>query len=227
MKISKVTITGADNNTHPADMQKLSDKYPFVEWGILFSKSSAGKDRYPSREKIEQFEHLNVNLSAHFCGEYSRNVVLKGDIAEISHHFRFKRVQLNFNFQNTVPELPLLRRVMYTYPNREFILQYNQSNVPAINSFLNTPPRNVALLYDASGGRGTEIRTFSPSFAQPTGYAGGITPDNVESICQTLSKMSNPGESPIWIDMESGVRTDNELDMDKVKKVLEITKNYV
>jgi len=38
MKINKITITGADDRTKISDLVQLQKDYPFVEWGILFSK---------------------------------------------------------------------------------------------------------------------------------------------------------------------------------------------
>jgi len=39
MKINKLTITGADNNNSYNKLFELQQKYPFVEWGILYSKT--------------------------------------------------------------------------------------------------------------------------------------------------------------------------------------------
>jgi hypothetical protein len=47
VKIDKVTITGADNNTPISDLFVLQKQFPFVEWAILLSQSKAGTDRYP------------------------------------------------------------------------------------------------------------------------------------------------------------------------------------
>jgi hypothetical protein len=38
---------------------------------------------------------------------------------------------------------------------------------------------------------------------------------------------NHPNESEVWLDMETGVRTDNELDLNKVKKVLEVSAKYI
>ena len=37
MKLTKVTLTGADDFTDPKRLIEISREYPFVEWGILFS----------------------------------------------------------------------------------------------------------------------------------------------------------------------------------------------
>ncbi len=47
MKIDKVTLTGADDSVRPAELVEISQQYPLVEWGILFSKSQQGTARFP------------------------------------------------------------------------------------------------------------------------------------------------------------------------------------
>ena len=48
------------------------------------------------------------------------------------------------------------------------------------------------------------------------GFAGGIGPDNVLDVIRDIGP-----RDPYWIDMESGVRTDDKLDLAKVRRVLE------
>lgn len=54
----------------------------------------------------------------------------------------------------------------------------------------------------------------------PCGYAGGLGPDNVIEQIQQIETVCGVH---YWIDMERNVRTpdDGELDMDKVRRVLE------
>ena len=85
---------------------------------------------------------------------------------------------------------------------------------------------NTHVLYDSSGGRGTEIKSIqAPYMDIYTGYSGGLNPDNVEEICKQIQGHSNP--SKVWIDMESGVRTEDVFDLEKVIKVLEIVKKFI
>jgi phosphoribosylanthranilate isomerase len=58
-----------------------------------------------------------------------------------------------------------------------------------------------------------------------TGYAGGLNPDNLEEALININKAV--GDNEIWIDTETGVRTDDKLDLEKVVKFLEIAKKYV
>lgn len=110
-------------------------------------------------------------------------------------------------------------------PNREIILQYNKSNKQVINQFQNGFPENINILYDASGGRGAEIKEILPPFDNFTGYAGGINEKNIDGICKLIT--DHPDNSNVWIDMESGVRTDDFLDLEKVHFVLNTCKKYL
>ena len=76
------------------------------------------------------------------------------------------------------------------------------------------------MLLDASGGRGidTPIDVFPTS--RKIGYAGGLNPENIADKLSFL--MENVKIGRFWIDMESGVRTNDWFDLDKVVRVLEI-----
>ena len=51
------------------------------------------------------------------------------------------------------------------------------------------------------------------------GFAGGFSPDNITSVVAKISSYKFPGKKP-WIDMESGVRTNNRFDVEKVLTVI-------
>ena len=78
----------------------------------------------------------------------------------------------------------------------------------------------MSVLLDVSGGRGIDT-PFKPLNIPglKVGYAGGLNPDNVGEKLEHLMKNVN-GE--FWIDMESGVRTDDMFDLNKVYKVLHV-----
>jgi phosphoribosylanthranilate isomerase len=56
------------------------------------------------------------------------------------------------------------------------------------------------------------------------GFAGGIGPDNVKRVIREISAKV---DAPFWIDMESGVRTDDRFDLNKVRRVLETAAPFV
>jgi phosphoribosylanthranilate isomerase len=81
------------------------------------------------------------------------------------------------------------------------------------------------MLLDASGGRGIDTPIEILKTNIKVGYAGGINPDNVADKLSFLLEHVNTGE--FWIDMESGVRTDDWFDLDKVVKVLGICQQVI
>ena len=239
MKINKVTITGADDKTSHLELVRLSKKYPFVEWGILFSASKVGANRYPSIRWIEKLREVKTEfdkdaepgkkmyLSGHFCGKYSRDV-MSGTFSEIDFYKgMFKRFQLNFNFKAAPYKKDLLLDGMKNrYDETIFILQYNKSNASDIDEIIKDyGASNLHCLYDASGGRGKVISEIKEALPVYTGYSGGLNLENVEGVCKIITEHENPVHC--WIDMESGVRTNDELDLGKVEKVLETCSKFI
>ncbi len=106
--LNKVTITGADDSTPPSVLVDLSDKFPFVEWGILVSGSQVGSPRFPSYGWLTQLATLTtsnkINMSAHICGKWVREIC-NGQwgnwFAQMRNHsvspYMFDRIQLNFH----------------------------------------------------------------------------------------------------------------------------------
>lgn len=77
-------------------------------------------------------------------------------------------------------------------------------------------PRGVSPLFDCSGGRGTEIPDYPKAAPdQLIGYAGGFRPGNVRPFIEGLHH--HPHD--YWIDMETGVRTNDWFDVDKCREV--------
>ena len=89
LRLNRVTITGADDNTDIDQLLSLHNDFPFIEYAILFSPKRQGTARYPSLDWVSKFtsavsnsfswEH-RPNFAAHLCGTYTRDILLKGDI---------------------------------------------------------------------------------------------------------------------------------------------------
>lgn len=241
MKINRVTFTGADDNTSIEEMVKISEKFPFVEWGILYARDP-GRERYPSYKWVAELAEAKIPmLSAHLCGQFSRDIMQKGSEVFFTDPLYcagiYKRVQLNFNFSNT-PFMPSeLWKVVENQWAYSFILQFNKSNSEVINELLASMVfENIHVLHDASGGRGKEISTIPEPFDVYTGYSGGLKPENIEEVAKKVSEIQvsviqtplvGPIETKAWLDMESGVRTDNQFDLNKVKDVCEKVVKYI
>ncbi len=222
MKIDKITMTGADNDTSVQEMIKLTKDFPEIEWGILFSKNE-GRNRYPSQEWKESLVGNNLPLSAHFCGWWSGQVLGNQNWDLInSLHPDYKRIQLNYNFSKSKGwDLGGVIAFAERTPGRSIILQYNKSNSEVLNNLKDKHlPSNLHFLYDASGGRGTEIQSINdPILDSYTGYAGGLNVENTPRICSIIRNHNN--QKNAWIDMESGVRTNDYFDLSKVKTIVE------
>lgn len=228
--ITTVTFTGADDSVHPTHLFELQKKYPFVEWAILFSSKRTGTNRYPSTKwQDELFESENpLSLSAHLCGDYAKRV-LQGDTEFLDvYGVHFNRVQINRNFSYDVPDIDILCEVMESYSHVGFILQYNKSNEAVCLEMARHDYPNLNFLYDSSGGRGTLLGNYKePIKRHFTGYAGGISPDNIISVCEKVNAVSKGTD--VWIDMESHVRSNEDtiFDLTKVESCLLKAENFI
>ena len=220
MVINKVTLTGADDKTDIKLLQEIQKEYSFVEWGILIS-TNQNRNRYPSEDFIYELRNKGLNLALHVCGKYSRALLQDCDLDPIVKYDWFDRYQINFNFKNTEHNTWNIIEMLDKFPTKKFILQDNLSKKKYIETILNTcytkRLSNIGVLYDSSGGRGTEIKSVEAPYDDIyTGYSGGLNPENVKDICNKISSFDD--ESKVWIDMESGVRSDDIFDLEKVVK---------
>lgn len=229
MEINRVTITGADDKTEIDSLVRLSAQYEFVEWGILFSRSKSGSPRYPAGQWTERIMNRagDLAISAHLCGAYAKAIMEKQDFELFERLSAFKRFQINFNFSfSAMHNLEAVIAWAQAHPETSIIFQYNRSNKPALYRLMvQSSPENIHLLYDSSGGRGKALTDIQNPFPRYTGYSGGFGPENIISVCKAIE--DNLGGEDVWIDMESRVRTDDNLDMEKVEKVLERTSLYI
>lgn len=190
------------------------------------------------------------NLALHICGRWIKDLLVGNvtipdeyipEYARIQFNFRAKEVKYDISkFVNAVKKLgnskenPLIEKHA-----RYYIFQLDENNQNACfeecleyggNSIA---PVDIFPLFDGSGGTGITPKYWpkpiyswrtSPYFI-PHGYAGGLGPHNLEEQLVLIEEASN--DTPIWIDMESGVRTDNKFDLEKVVKCLQICKPFI
>lgn len=226
MRLTRVTITGADDGVDPKALYELSREFDFVEWGILFSWSRVGTARYPSDEWRKRFSVPLVGwrpkTALHLCGDPARQALAGNENWPDAWHY--DRVQLN-GFSKY--RLPFLRCAQEWRAHHEVILQCQTEAALEHAAELARAATNVSALWDISGGRGfldfdTVCQWPAPQGLR-MGRAGGITPDNVVEILEASA--DNGLET--WIDMETGVRTDDRFDLVKVRRVLELAKPFV
>ncbi len=236
MKLKCVTLTGADDKTSIPDMVALSKTYPFVEWAILFHPSKSNKERYPSWKWVVDLMHQeSLNLSAHLCGEYV-NRTINGHFSFLCKDTdRFNRFQFNMAKGRLTevlgfgPEHSLWRAIKSA---REWDTKAKVAPFIFGGAYTVAAPvelfrqHGIQALFDTSGGRGKLTKTWPKSInGVICGYAGGLGPDNIKEELKRIEQVV--GDSTIWIDMESRVRTNGEFDLKLFQRVLEATADYV
>lgn len=219
MKITTVTMTGADDSINPQELVEVSKKFPFVEWGILMSKNSQGFTRFPSKSWLDELYYVGqeLKLSCHLCGTYVRQILMGSDewLNNIGNIRKlFKRVQINTHGIKHDYDLSGLRKFITEHSNIEFIFQYDEINSEIINSV--TDLKNVSTLFDMSHGAGILPSAWpKPIDGLKCGFAGGLSPENVISQINSIAKNNSGYET--WIDAETHVRSDNDRKFDLVK----------
>lgn len=230
--IERVTVTGADDSNDVRELSNLSSHYPYVEWGILLSKSSEGSHRFPSREWLEKLKaqkekHPDMKLSGHLCGKWVRDVCIgswtfvqdRPGLIEM-----FDRIQLNFHAIAHSVNLEDLAKALNQYPNIQFILQLDGINNDILPR-LQALGVNAVALFDLSGGAGVLPDTW-PESDKFMGYAGGLAPENVRAQIEIIAEKA---KSDVWIDAETKLRSsdDSQFLMYRVIEFLDLSKNYL
>ena len=239
-----VTITGADEGVDPYQLFHLGRFYPFVEWGVLFSEKRRGTARYPGARWLYELETLahreeGMRLSMHLCGHESRIAMASASTDAFFWPGQvWRRVQLNgYELGAATPQWrnSMLGR---GWPHFRWILQLRDPAGIEI-ARRDAVETHADGLFDPSGGTGAksagwpvvpEDKPFVVNHGDRDpelfgcvrwGFAGGLGPDNLkDSVLAILDK--NPMLTDFWVDMESGVRTEDKFDLDKVRAVLEV-----
>lgn len=224
MKLTYVSLTGADDAVNIKDLEQLSSEYPLFECAILMFPQSEGKARNPLKSWREEFYQSTVkNRALHLCGTAINQFAQEEDslMEEISN---FQRVQINLLPKYASHELvEKLANVASKLKNIEFITQHNEFNTEYYGHW--SEVSNHSYLYDASLGKGIAPKSWQgPIPGKHTGYAGSISPDNIHENIKKISLVT--GNIPVWMDMESGIRTNNQFDKQKAKYILDVTKDF-
>ena len=225
MKLKHITFTGIDAKTDIKALTEIQREFPIAEFGVLTSYHwYENGNRYLEPRRLNDLQWRGLNLSLHVCGEAAHNAAM-GRYVSDTYHLAwgqlglFQRIQLNIANRQDNPA------TVRSSQCKEIIIQ--QRCATEVELFLNSMRADhnavFSVLLDASGGQGidTPIKVL-PNAGKPfkVGYAGGINPDNVADKLAYLLQHDEVGD--FWIDMESGVRTDDWFDIDKVRRVLEI-----
>jgi len=235
--IDKVTVTGASDDTSLEDMVKIQKEYPYVEWGILLSRTQAGRSwRFPSFTWINRLLisplTQELKLSCHLCGSLVNEILLgiiNDDLKKLLDSSIFDSVQINTHGVKHKWDAELFNKnVLLAYPHIQFIFQNDEVNSELITKTKAAGIWNISALYDLSHGAGVlPDKWDDPLDGIYTGYAGGLSPDNLESQLEKLDEVVE--DKIVWIDAETHLRSNGDVnfDLDKVVKFLEIAKSRI
>lgn len=226
MKLKHITFTGVDERTNISRLREIQQAYPIAEFGVLTSYHwYENGNRYLNPRMFKYLLGNGLNLSLHICGRAAKDFA-SGESSDIHYltwgkYNLFKRIQLNLANRKNNPEI--VSGSLWDY--QEIIIQ--QKGIDNLDLYQRTVKDRierpyigeVSVLLDASGGHGIDTPIEILNTKAKVGYAGGFNPENVADKLEYLFE-NVPGD--FWIDMETGVRTDDWFDLDKVIKVLEI-----
>ncbi len=238
-RLDRVTITGADSKTDIQDLLALSERYPFVEWGILMSPKHQGFSRFPSKKWMQAFANAclfsrEVRVSLHLCGGYVRKLLTGKNPAWWDHTMMWdvaRRVQLNFHAEPHVAEEDRFARKLFAHPDLQWIFQLDGTPNRAHFDYALGSAFDAVPLFDTSGGAGRLPSRWPDACVTQGGrliyhgYAGGLGPDVLAEQLPLIEEAA--GDAPFWIDMEGQVRTDEILDLEKVERVLATCAAYM
>lgn len=244
MSLDRVTITGADDSVNVKQLVDLFQEFPFVEWGILASSGRMGSPRFPSAAWLNDlcetsFTHnYKMQLSLHLCGKVVRQLLMGIDeIKERALLVPFQRIQLNFHGEGSPCYPSNFFESLLAFGDKQIIFQIDgaRGNVYLESILSRELGRRVDAvgLFDASGGAGVlpekwpHPRYVLGSYWNYHGYAGGLSPDNLAEQLPLINEVAF--SCRFWIDVETGIRSDNDkvFDLDKVRRFLEIAKPHI
>ena len=229
MRLQHITFTGIDARTDIAALQEIQEQYPIAEFGVLTSYHwYENGNRYLDPQLLCNLRGLKLNLALHVCGSAAHDAAV-GLWNKIRNHTQdclwiFDRVQLNVANRTDNP----LRMASTPNMRTELVIQQRPDDTALYENskWLGSDGKGgVSMLLDASGGLGIDTPIVLYPSNGKIGYAGGINEGNVATKLDYLLRNVRTGE--FWIDMESGVRTDDWFDLDKVRRVLAICNEVI
>jgi hypothetical protein len=212
--------------------------YPGVDWIYEFGVQCL-------RYRVENGEK-DSPASCHLCGKWAEDLIAGGNLFwdERSGWLdRFHRMQINtagrtiiYNDEGFIANLRKITSNPLTNV-RHVIIQMDGVNDRLYGLCCDTD-LDVSPLFDKSYGLGKlpnewpkpcvkyqvtkkNSIVFYPS---PLGYAGGLNPDNLEKQIEIISGRVEPCRPQVWLDMQSGVRSDEgkKFDLAKAEACLKI-----
>ena len=245
MELKFITCSGPNETTSIPELLCMLDDFPRAEIGIQVSdrKGVKGTPRYEWIHALHQEvlrRDVRINAALHVNLRWVENLC-QGIIAPELNEFLglsykdgkpfFQRVQLNFKIgREKDPDIDKLEAVIRHFRTHRFILSYNESNRRLILEMY-VRAVNFDCLFDESFGAGIVPESRKePAFIDiMQGYAGGITPDNVECELGKIvaADKSNYCTGGIYIDAHKGLEDEaTHFDINKGRAYITNAENW-
>ena len=197
MMISTVSILGIDDSISPIDLVDISEKYPFVEWGINIDDKNTPRQSFPSEQWLEELLKYKdkIRLRGVLHGRWEEDML--GGILSLRKENpqlwdALKRIQVDIlgGYFNLIEALQLI-------PDKEIVLSTDGESSILSHHRLNTYfllPRSMLFMYPRYCGysiKDTDInlvlrKTPKPFWVNVEGFrsSDGITIDlfQVENV---------------------------------------------
>jgi phosphoribosylanthranilate isomerase len=200
-------------------------------------------------EKFDTFAPRFVRRAIHLCGG-AVDQFCSGDLSVVRnaayHDPTFDRVQVNLTPKILAMYSPseIARLLIVSNSVVPTIIQANDITLSVIVSLTqgkDPEGMDVQILIDESRGKGKSLGDMKDVVLKwgglfktsKCGFAGGIVPANIEEVIRQVESVDNScydvksvltGEQDLapsaWIDLESGARTRDAFDLDKVELLL-------
>lgn len=213
--LKRVTFSGIDSWTKPKEVQALYQAYPFVEFVYLLTDNRKAGNRYPMPVILKAYKPLGVPMAVHLCGRIAHDLVTTGDWKPVEKMLGdsmrlFSRIQLN------IPKTNHFSRDLHFPEDKQIIIQLHEGTRALFDHYAHLPC--IQGFQDGSGGHGILCTEWMEPLSPFFGYAGGL---NAENVVQSVRAIGQVCPSDFWIDMESGVRTNDKFDIRKCRRVCE------
>ena len=198
----------ADDSVPPSAICAIAERFPFAEWGILFSRSQEGTPRFPSMDWLRELLRLlngypAVGAPLRRVGPrpLRRRAVVHPGTAGDDRGLSARAAKPLRGGKPLCINADLLADALKSWGRSQYILQFDEVNDVILSGLVERGVDAVPL-FDTSGGAGIEPATW-PSAERFTysGYAGGLHPDRIVEQMKRIAEAA--GDRPIWVDVET------------------------
>lgn len=229
MHLDHLSLTGIDDDTdlhELLDMQQAAAPAVTVEWGLLSMKGKSG-GKYPSKKtvaRVRAFADKGLNVCAHLCGADAKSVLRGTGIPE--HVAGFRRYQLNIGSYESQWDPVGCPPASFGLPlEAGYTLQCGKNRwvMDGLAPAMQQAGYRVSLLFDTSRGRGKKGDNWALADGDVLcGFAGGITPETLGYVLVELLARKRR----FFVCAESGLRTADRFDPDKLRACIEVCKRF-